>query len=109
MAEGFLRALHGDTCDAASAGLQAFRVSRTAIRVMKEAGIDISAQRSKSIGELAGSRFDLVVTLCDEAACMPPFLLPPGILYPANYSRTLGASGGTRKRSLRHIATSGTG
>jgi len=81
MAEGFLRALHADTCDAASAGLRAFRVSQTAIRVMKEAGIDISAQRSKSIGDLAGARFDLVVTLCDEAACIPPSLLPPGDEY----------------------------
>jgi arsenate reductase len=81
MAEGFLTALYGDIYDAASAGLRAFRMSRTAIRVMKEAGIDISAQRSKSIGELGGTRFDLVVTLCDEAGCIPPPLLPPGDRY----------------------------
>jgi arsenate reductase len=78
MAEGFLRSLYGDRYDAASAGLRSFRVSRTATRVMKEAGIDISAHRSKSIGELGGARFDLVVTLCDEAACIPSSLLPPG-------------------------------
>ena len=78
MAEGFLRTLYGDRYEAASAGLQAFRVSRTAIRVMGEAGIDISAQRSKSVGELRGNRFDLVVTLCDEAGCISPSLLPPG-------------------------------
>jgi arsenate reductase len=92
MAEGFLRSLYGDTYDAASAGLRAFRVSRTATRVMKESGIDISAHRSKSIGELAGTRFDLVVSLCDEAACTPRSLLPPGDEYihkefpdPANF------------------------
>ena len=78
MAEGFLRSLYGDRYDAASAGFRSFRVSLTATRVMKEAGIDISAHWSKSIGELGVARFDLVVTLCDEAACIPPSLLPPG-------------------------------
>ncbi len=81
MAEGFTRSLYGDSYDAASAGLRSFRVSRTAIRVMKEAGVDISAHRSKSIAELAGARFDLVVTLCDKAACIPGSFLPPGDEY----------------------------
>jgi arsenate reductase len=78
MAEGFLRALYGDTYEAASAGLRTSRVSRSAIQVMGEVGIDISAHRSKSAGDLGGGRFDLVVTLCDEAACAPRKLLPPG-------------------------------
>lgn len=81
MAEGFLRALYGNTYQAASAGLQSFRVSRTAIRVMEEAGIDISAHRSKSIGELARDRFDLVVSLCDEVECTPRVRLPQGAGY----------------------------
>jgi len=81
MAEGFLRALYGDSYDAASAGLRSSSVSRTATRVMKEAGIDISAQQSKSIADLGGERFDLVATLCDEAACIPRPLLPPGNEY----------------------------
>jgi arsenate reductase len=92
MAEGFLRALYGDTYEAASAGLRSSRVSRIAVRVMKEAGIDISTHRSKSIADLGGARFDLVVTLCDEAACVPRALLPPGNEYlhkefpdPANF------------------------
>jgi arsenate reductase len=81
MAEGFLRALHGERFEAASAGLASFRVSRTATRIMREVGIDISGQRSKSVSELAGARFDLVVTLCEEAACAPRALLPPGDRY----------------------------
>ncbi|MDD1661997.1 MAG: hypothetical protein LUQ49_06005, partial [Methanomicrobiales archaeon] len=63
-----------------------------AIRVMKESGIDISASRSKYIGDLSGERFDIVVTLCDEAASTPRTLLPPGDGYlhqefpdPANF------------------------
>jgi len=78
MAEGFLRAFYGDTCEAASAGLRPFRVSRTAIRVMREAGIDISGHRSKPVSEFEGARFDLVVSLCEEAACIPRSSLPPG-------------------------------
>jgi arsenate reductase len=81
MAEGFLRALYGESYEAASAGLRPFRLSRTATLVMGEAGIDISAHRSKSVGELGGGEFDLVVTLCDEAACVPRHLLPHGARY----------------------------
>jgi arsenate reductase len=81
MAEGFLRAACGERYEAASAGLEAFRVSRTATRVMGEAGIDISSHRSKSIRELAGRQYDLVVTLCDEAACIPRHHLPPAGQY----------------------------
>jgi arsenate reductase len=77
MAEGFLRALYGESFEAASAGLQSSRVSRTAIRVMGEAGIDISSHRSKPVSELSGRQFDLVISLCEEAACTPRSL-PPG-------------------------------
>ena len=34
---------------------------------MREIGIDISGQRSKSVEEFAGLRFDYVVTVCDNA------------------------------------------
>ena len=81
MAEGFLRALYGETYEAASAGLGSFRVSRTATRVMREVGIDISGQSSKSVGDLPPAQYDLVVTLCDEAACTPRSLLPCGNRY----------------------------
>ena len=34
---------------------------------MAELGIDISHQRSKSVEDLAGEAFDLVITVCDQA------------------------------------------
>ncbi len=34
---------------------------------MAEAGVDISGQRSKLVGELRGVAFDYVVTVCDNA------------------------------------------
>ena len=81
MAEGFLRAYYGEAFEAASAGLRPSRLGRTATRVMGEVGIDISGQHSKPVTGLGRARFDLVVTLCDEAGCVPRSLLPPGDRY----------------------------
>lgn len=67
MAEGLLRHDAGDRFEAASAGTQATRVRPEAIAVMQEIGIDISRHQSKSVDELAGEAFDLVVTVCDSA------------------------------------------
>ncbi len=67
MAEGFLRHLGGDRFETASAGAQATQVNPDAIRVMKEAGIDISSQRSKDVSEFRGQRFTYVVRVCDRA------------------------------------------
>lgn len=67
MAEGWARALKSDEVDAYSAGVAPCFVHPFAIRVMKEAGIDISSQYSKHIEDLDGITFDYVVTLCDYA------------------------------------------
>lgn len=73
MAEALLRALYGEKYDAYSAGTQPSGVNRYAVQVMKEIGIDISAQRSKSIDEFRGWNFDVVVTVCDQARESCPF------------------------------------
>ena len=67
MAEGLLRHMAGDRYDVASAGTRVGRVRPEAVEVMREIGIDISGQRSKSAAELSGQQFDRVITLCDEA------------------------------------------
>jgi arsenate reductase len=67
MAEGLLRHDAGDRFEAESAGTKASFVRPEAIAVMKEIGIDISAQRSKSVDEFAGRDFDYVITVCDNA------------------------------------------
>ena len=66
MAEGWARALHAGRVDAVSAGTHPGTLDPRAVRAMAEAGVDISAQRPKSVDDLAG-RFDLVVTVCDAA------------------------------------------
>ena len=71
MAEGFLRATAGDRFDALSAGTVASSLHPLAIRVMAEAGVDISHQHSKSVDELSGP-FDVCVTVCDANCPIPP-------------------------------------
>ncbi len=68
MAEAVVsRGLEGqvETC---SAGTAPGRVHPLSMEVLSEIGIDISSARSKHIDEFRGQEFDLVVTLCDQAA-----------------------------------------
>ncbi|MEP7352302.1 MAG: arsenate reductase ArsC [Acidobacteriota bacterium] len=67
MAEGLLRHDAGDRFDVSSAGTRASFVRTEAIAVMRELGIDISGQRSKSVDEFAAESFDYVLTVCDNA------------------------------------------
>ena len=67
MAEGWARALKGDSLEAYSAGIETHGLNPNAVRVMAEAGVDISSHRSKHVDELKGIAFDYVVTVCDHA------------------------------------------
>ena len=67
MAEGWTRFLKGDSIERFSAGTVVQGVNPLAVKVMKEAGVDISHQRSKHIDEVIDSEFDYVVTVCDQA------------------------------------------
>ncbi|HVT87558.1 MAG TPA: arsenate reductase ArsC [Tepidisphaeraceae bacterium] len=66
MAEGWAKHLKADSIDAHSAGVEPHGMNPLAIQVMREAGVDISAQRSKHVDELKGEPFDYVVTVCDH-------------------------------------------
>ena len=67
MAEGWARQLHGDQLEPFSAGIQAQGLNPLAVQVMREAGVDISGQSSKTLDELSGVSFDYVVTVCGHA------------------------------------------
>jgi arsenate reductase len=68
MAEGWARHLKPAEIEAYSAGIQTHGLNPHAVEVMREAGVDISGQRSQHLDELAGVDFDYVVTVCDHAA-----------------------------------------
>ena len=67
MGEGLFRHGSRGACEVASAGTNPSQVRPEAVAVMKEIGIDISGQRSKSVSEFDGQSFDFVVTVCDNA------------------------------------------
>ena len=68
MAEGWVRHDLGERWEAASAGTHpASGVAPLAVRVMAEAGVDISRSRPKHWNEFLEQRWDLVVTVCDNA------------------------------------------
>ncbi|HEY7118493.1 MAG TPA: arsenate reductase ArsC [Tepidisphaeraceae bacterium] len=67
MAEGWARHLKGDVIEAYSAGVEPHGMNTDAVRVMGEAGVDISGQSSKHVDELRSVALDYVVTVCDHA------------------------------------------
>jgi arsenate reductase len=67
MAEGWARALKGDSIEAYSAGIETHGLNPSAVKVMAEAGVDISGHRSKNVAELSGVPLDYVVTVCGHA------------------------------------------
>jgi arsenate reductase len=73
MAEGWSNYLQKDKFKAYSAGITPKGVDPRAVKVMAEAGVDISSQRSKDIDSLDAMEFDYVVTLCDNANEACPF------------------------------------
>ena len=67
MAEGWAKHLKGDTIESYSAGIETHGLNPSAVRVMEEAGVDISRHRSKHISELEDIEFDYVFTVCGHA------------------------------------------
>jgi len=67
MAEGLLRSMYGNRYEVYSAGVVATSVDPRAVLVMKEMGIDIAGQGSKTSSEFGDTIFDLAVTVCDRA------------------------------------------
>ncbi|HKQ53502.1 MAG TPA: arsenate reductase ArsC [Pyrinomonadaceae bacterium] len=80
MAEGLLRHVAGDHVEVFSAGVERSFVRPQAIEAMRERGIDITSQRSKSVDEFAGRKFDYVITVCNNARERCP-------VFPGRYER----------------------
>lgn len=67
LGEGFLRHFGEGKLNAYSAGVETHGVNPRAIKVMDEAGIDISSHTSNHIDEYREVEFDYVITVCDHA------------------------------------------
>jgi len=67
MAEGLLKHICQNECEIFSAGTKPSIVRPEAIKVLREIGIDISNNRSKSADEFVNEEIDYVLTVCDNA------------------------------------------
>ncbi len=67
MAEGWTRRLKGEVIEPYSAGIETHGLNPLAVKVMSEAGVDISSHRSKHLADVRNVTFDYVVTVCDDA------------------------------------------
>ncbi|MFH1985970.1 MAG: arsenate reductase ArsC [Pseudomonadota bacterium] len=67
MAEGWARHLKSDTLEVASAGVETHGLNPLAVKVMAEAGVDISGHRSKLVDAFVDRDWDAVVTVCGSA------------------------------------------
>lgn len=73
MAEGWTRALKGKEIEAFSAGVETHGLNPQAVKVMAEAGVDISHQHSKLVDEYEDVAFDAIITLCGHARESCPY------------------------------------
>jgi len=67
MAEGWTRDIKGEMVEPYSAGVETHGLNPRAVKVMAEAGVDISHHVSKHVKDLLNIDFDYVVTVCDHA------------------------------------------
>lgn len=77
MAEGWARALKADRIEPYSAGIEKHGMNAHAVKVMAEAGVDISQHYSKTPAELGPVEFDYVITVCGHADEHCPFFPSP--------------------------------
>ncbi len=73
MAEGWTRHLKSDRINVYSAGIEIHGLNPAAVKVMKEAGVDISGHKSQHIDEFKDVPIDIVVTVCNHAHETCPF------------------------------------
>jgi arsenate reductase len=86
IAEAFFKKYAGDRYEVKSAGLEPGRLNPNVVEVMKEAGIDISGNMTKSVFDIykSGELFSGVITVCDEAAEKCPVF--PGVTQRLHWS-----------------------
>lgn len=106
MAEGWTRHLKGDTITVYSAGIETHGLNPNAVKVMAEAGVDISGHKSQHIDEFKDTPIDVVVTVCDHARETCPWfpadckVVHVGFEDPPRIAKELAAKGATEDEQL---------
>jgi len=80
MAEAFLNQLCGDVFHAQSAGIEPGKLNPIVVEAMREIGVDISANKTKSVADMlrSGQSFAYVITVCDETSAERCPVFPDG-------------------------------
>jgi protein-tyrosine-phosphatase/DNA-binding transcriptional ArsR family regulator len=82
IAAALLERMSAGTIEAFSAGSHPKQLHPNAIRVMRDYGIDISANRTKHLDEFRAQRLDTVITLCDRVRqTAPEFPARPEVVH----------------------------
>ncbi len=68
MAEGWLKHYYSETYEVFSAGTNPTQIHPLAIKVMAEAGVDLSNQQSKGVEQFKDVDIDLAVSVCQSSA-----------------------------------------
>ncbi len=106
MAEGWTRRLKGDRIEVYSAGVETHGLNPNAVKVMAEAGVDISTHKSKLIDEFRDTELDAVITVCGNAHETCPYFPPRckvlhvGFDDPPKMAEKLAAKGESKERQL---------
>lgn len=106
MAEGWTRHLKGDEIEVYSAGIETHGLNPNAVKVMAEAGVDISGHKSQHIEEFRDIHIDVVVTVCDHAHETCPFfpgdcrVVHAGFGDPPKMARDLAENGASEEEQL---------
>jgi arsenate reductase len=104
MAEGWARYLKRNQIEAYSAGVDPKPLNPDAVKVMAEAGVDISGQKSKHVDAVKNLDFDYVVTVCDPARQACPVFPGPtrSVHVPFDDPPELAKTAATRGEALAH-------
>jgi arsenate reductase len=104
MAEGWAKHLKGEVIEPYSAGIKTHGLNPLAVKVMAEAGVDISRHQSKHLNEVMHIPFDYVVTVCDNAHESCPIFPGQTKVIHAGFDDppTLAASAVTQEEALEH-------
>jgi arsenate reductase (thioredoxin) len=97
LAEALMRHMRGDEFEVYSAGTDPKGVHPLTIEVLRELGIDASAQQSKHIDDLPEKEFDYIITLCGSAAQNCPVFLGNGVKIHQGFDDPAAAAGSDRE------------
>jgi len=106
MAEGWTRQLKGDQIKAFSAGIETHGLNPHMVKVMNEAGVDVSNQKSENIRDFAEHDLDVVITVCGHAhETCPVFpanckVVHTGFPDPPKMAKELAEKGATEEEQL---------